>query len=129
MLLHISGGIFCRACGGEGSTILERESGVRGGLWINWGDDDADDKATVWHSEGYGDGQCLLCDEGADRDVSSWGVWEYGDQKTILAQVLKWICHLGILTRQRGCGMFVVVVVICMGTSTRYSVLRRLTMP
>ena len=36
MLCHVSGGIFCQACGGEGYSKGEREAGVRGILWSNW---------------------------------------------------------------------------------------------
>ena len=42
-------------------TNGEIEAGVRGGLWSNWGADDADYKATVWN-------------------VRTWGVWCDGDQ-------------------------------------------------
>ena len=72
---------FCRSCGGEGSTKGEREPGVRGGIWRNWGDNDADDEATAWHSEGCVDGQWILCAEGASMYVSAWGVWDNGDQE------------------------------------------------
>ena len=47
----------------------------------NWVADDADDKATVWNKEGCGDRKGILCAEGASRDVSTWGVWDNGDQE------------------------------------------------
>ena len=83
------------------------ETGVLGGIWSNWGADYADDKGTVCHREGGGDGQWILCDEGASRDVSTWGVWDKGDQEeNILAQVLKWRCHCGVIPRQGGWGVY-----------------------
>ena len=60
-------------------TNGEIEAGVRGGLWSNWGADDADYKATVWISEVCFDGWWLFCAEGASRDVIAWGVWDDGD--------------------------------------------------
>ena len=48
-----------------------------------------DDEDTVWHREEFDDGKYLLCAEGESRYVSSWGVWEDGDQeKKRIEQVL-----------------------------------------
>ena len=80
ILCHVSGGIFCQYCGGEGSTKGERDARVQGGLWSNWGADDAGYKATVCHREGFGDGKWIFSAERSSRDVIAWGVWDDSDQ-------------------------------------------------
>ena len=96
---------FCQSCGGGIFTKIERESVVQGGLWRNWGDDDADEKSTFWHIEDCGYVQCLLCAEGYSRDVSKWAIWDDGDkEKYILSQVLQVIFHWGMLPIQGGWG-------------------------
>ena len=81
----------------------EREFGVRGGLLSNWGDDDADDKATIWCGEGCGDGQWTLYVQGYSRDVSTWGVQDDSDQeKKILSQLMQGGYQSGMLLRKGG---------------------------
>ena len=121
-MCHVSCVIFCLYRGGEVLTKGERESRVRGGLCSNWGDDDVDDKATVWHREGYGDGQCILCAEGTSKDVSAWGVWEDVDQEKNIGPGTAREMTLRHVFETRRLGMFILFVVIWVGTSTRYSV-------
>ena len=105
ILCNVSGGIFCQACWREVLTKENEDVRVISGVWSNWGDDDADEEATVWYREVCGDGQWILCAEGDRRDVSALGVWDDSNQgKKILSQLMQGRCHWGMLPIQGGWG-------------------------
>ena len=67
-----------------------------------------------------------MCGEGASRDANTWGLWDDGIKEKIYFPSTARDMQLRYYYETRRLGMFMLFVVIWMGTSTRYIISRRL---